>query len=207
MSIELDDAPNTLKSSVPEPPAKSRRIRRFLTKRRSWAHWQVLALVVVGMAIAGTAGSSGKIEQTKYDALKKQLDDTVASDSKAIAQARTDAEAAAAKKLGEEQAALSAKESELNGQADALKQREAAVSTAEAAKKANSFEDGVWEVGTDIQPGKYKAADASSSCYWAKLDAHDSIIDNDLPNGPTTVTIETTVAKFKTSNCGTWVKV
>lgn len=70
-----------------------------------------------------------------------------------------------------------------------------------------SFGDGVWEVGTDIAAGKYKAADAGSDCYWAKLKADDSIINNDLPHGPTTVTIEASVSKFKSKDCGEWVKV
>jgi len=89
----------------------------------------------------------------------------------------------------------------------ALDQQKRDLDARTAALNATSFADGVWVVGTDIQPGTYKAAQATGDCYWAKLNADESIIRNDIPGGPTTVTIEGSVNKFKSDRCGTWTKV
>jgi hypothetical protein len=65
--------------------------------------------------------------------------------------------------------------------------------------------DGVYEVGVDIEPGKYKTS-GGSSCYWARLNANGSdIIDNDLPGGQAVVTVKAGEL-FKTQRCGTWTK-
>lgn len=72
-----------------------------------------------------------------------------------------------------------------------------------------SFSDGTYEVGTDIQPGKYKTA-GGDGCYWErqKNDDHNfgSIIANDYSKGPMTVTIAKTDKYFQTNGC-TWTKV
>ena len=75
--------------------------------------------------------------------------------------------------------------------------------------KKNSFGDGVWEVGIDIQTGRYKAKDIAggpTGCYWAKLKENEAVIDNDNVSGPTSVTIKKNVFKFKSQGCGTWIK-
>ena len=45
-------------------------------------------------------------------------------------------------------------------------------------------EDGTLLVGKDVKPGTYQTrvveGDIISSCYWARLDANDEILDNDL---------------------------
>ena len=65
--------------------------------------------------------------------------------------------------------------------------REEAVTGAEKTKAANTVGDGTWTVGTDIEPGTYRAAaDVGSSCYWgiyATGSNGSNIIDNDLPGG------------------------
>src|SRR5206468_3142641 len=51
--------------------------------------------------------------------------------------------------------------------------------TAETGKPRTSFGDGEWEVGTDIEPGKYKAGQPDDRhCYWAKLRDDEEIIAN-----------------------------
>ncbi|WP_116048645.1 hypothetical protein [Amycolatopsis palatopharyngis] len=53
------------------------------------------------------------------------------------------------------------------------------------------FSDGVYEVGTDIEAGKYKTQGASDGipCYWARLNADSQdIIDNSLSAGPMVLT-------------------
>ncbi len=100
-------------------------------------------------------------------------------------------------------AMLKAKESELN-------QREAVVAKATEAVRASSFGDGTWEVGRDIQAGKYRTDNPSGKCYWEKSTGGEgvhSIIGNDNAVGPTTVVISSHVPYFKSNGCGTWRKL
>jgi len=129
------------------------------------------------------------------------------------AKAAADVQAAAAREeqlQGDYQAKLAqlaSAKAALDSEQAALDQQKRDLDARTAALKATSFADGVWVVGTDIQPGTYKAPQAGGDCYWAKLNADESIIRNDIPGGPTTVTIEGSVNKFKSTRCGTWTKV
>ncbi len=71
-----------------------------------------------------------------------------------------------------------------------------------------SMGDGTWEVGVDVQPGKYKTA-GGSSCYWARLRKNDGgsndIINNNVGAGPQTVTVNKG-EYFKSQRCGAWSK-
>jgi hypothetical protein len=73
---------------------------------------------------------------------------------------------------------------------------------------ASSFGSGTQVVGTDIQPGTYRARDARGSCYWERLSGFggtlDEIIANDNPPGPAVVTIAPTDAGFNSTRCGAW---
>lgn len=80
-------------------------------------------------------------------------------------------------------------------------------STAPAGPRT-SFADGVWEVGVDVKPGKYKASGTSDgSCYHAHLSGTtgslDDIIGNHRGAGPQTVVIEEG-QYFESDDCGTW---
>jgi hypothetical protein len=73
----------------------------------------------------------------------------------------------------------------------------------------SSFGDGVFIVGTDIQPGTYHN-DGEASCFWQRLsgfagDPKESIATG-YPEGAATVTITKTDKGFKSKNCGTWSK-
>lgn len=72
-----------------------------------------------------------------------------------------------------------------------------------------SFNDGIFKVGTDIQPGTYKN-EGTESCYWARLSGFSGdsaeILSNDNPRGQTYVTIEASDTAFESQNCGTWTK-
>lgn len=72
--------------------------------------------------------------------------------------------------------------------------------------KVQSYPEGTYEVGVDIQPGKYVSKDNSDACYWARLDANDEIRANDIKAGQSIVTIRKTDAKFETSGCNPWVR-
>jgi len=83
--------------------------------------------------------------------------------------------------------------------------------TAEAPAPAAAFSDGVHLVGSDIQPGTYKAANSDGDCYWARLKNTDgnfaAIIANGNPSGQAVVTIAKSDGAFESSRCGDWVKV
>ncbi|MCO4261941.1 hypothetical protein NG697_03165 [Pseudarthrobacter sp. MDT3-26] len=112
---------------------------------------------------------------------------------------------------------VSARETEV-GKADAavktaeaaVKAREEAVTGAEKAKAANTVSDGTWTVGSDIEPGTYRAsADVGSSCYWgiyATGSNGSNIIDNDLPGGGRPSVALSAGQDFKSSRCGKWEK-
>lgn len=74
-----------------------------------------------------------------------------------------------------------------------------------------TFSAGTYEVGADIEPGKYKTTGpaAGGSCYWARLKntdgGFDAIIANGNTEGPATVTIAKSDAAFETTDC-TWTK-
>ena len=73
-----------------------------------------------------------------------------------------------------------------------------------------SFDDGIYIVGTDIEPGTYRSS-GSSGCYYARLRNFsadlNSIIANGNTDAPTVVTIAPTDAGFESQNCGTWTKL
>lgn len=74
------------------------------------------------------------------------------------------------------------------------------------APKEESYPEGTYEVGVDIQPGKYVSRDNSDGCYWARLSANDDIKANDIRSGQSVVTIRKSDAKFETSGCNPWVR-
>lgn len=73
--------------------------------------------------------------------------------------------------------------------------------------------DGTYVIGEDIEPGRYKshpAIEGAGVCYWARLKSTDgdldSIIANQLGEGPQTVTIKKSDEAFETNGCADWVK-
>lgn len=74
-----------------------------------------------------------------------------------------------------------------------------------------SFGDGMFIVGTDIEPGTYKSSGSGTdySCYWARLKGFSGelgdIVANEI-SGNTRVTIATSDKGFSSTGCGTWQK-
>ncbi|WP_171054901.1 hypothetical protein [Mycobacterium sp. DBP42] len=68
--------------------------------------------------------------------------------------------------------------------------------------------DGLFVVGTDIQPGNYASAGPveGGTCYWKRMaDLHGGdIIDNAFTKKPQVITIDATDKAFKTSGCQPW---
>ncbi|WP_329132659.1 hypothetical protein OG552_13725 [Streptomyces sp. NBC_01476] len=87
-----------------------------------------------------------------------------------------------------------------------------AVTSAKAgAPKTTMAGDGMFKVGTDIQPGTYKSAgNTDDNCYWERskdaLHGLDSIKANDNVTGTAIVTIGASDAYFKSTGCSTWKK-
>lgn len=113
------------------------------------------------------------------------------------------ARAKAERELAEQQAALDARSAELDQRSAGLDAREADITQTEQRIEQNSFGNGVWEVGVDIQPGKYKTA-GGIDCYWKKSSQSGDIIANDIVSGPVTVIVEPAVFTFESNDCGTW---
>ena len=92
----------------------------------------------------------------------------------------------------------------------AVKAREEAVTGAEKAKAANTVGDGTWTVGTDIEPGTYRAAAAvGSTCYWGIYRSGSNggdIIENDIPGGGRPVVTLSAGQDFNSTRCGKWEK-
>lgn len=83
-----------------------------------------------------------------------------------------------------------------------------------AEEKPVTFGDGTYEVGVDIEPGRYKVTVPSDSvmCLYQRLkdDTGDTgtIIAQDVkrPGAKTSVTIKKSDGFFETSGCGEWVR-
>jgi hypothetical protein len=71
--------------------------------------------------------------------------------------------------------------------------------------------NGTFVVGKDIEPGTYKTAGPDGfGCYYARLKDTsgdlNAIINNNVSQGPATVTIKGSDGAFETSGCHTWSK-
>jgi hypothetical protein len=108
--------------------------------------------------------------------------------------------------------ALDGRSAELDAREADITAREAALAEQEAAVKAGTLPgDGVFLVGSDIQPGEYRTSPEGGLCYWARLSGtsgdFDEIIANGNPTGPTVVTIEDSDYAFETTDCTEWILV
>ena len=223
---ELTDSP-----PVPIPAPAPEKTPKTWKRRKS-----VVAMVGIGIACLAIGGASGtsraaEAEDRADDAEaamavaeeRADVAEAVVGDAEERADtAESDAQEGAQETLAEGQAGLDTRSAELDGrsaeldgrqaaldQRDAdLVAREQAVGIAEADAEANSFGNGVFAVGTDIQPGRYHTDGGSGMCYYAFLGADGiDIIDNQIVDGggPATVVIDSPF--FESSDCGTWTKV
>lgn len=66
----------------------------------------------------------------------------------------------------------------------------------------NSFGEGTYEVGVDIQPGRYRSP-GGDNCYWARLDDSQDILDNNISSGPNVFDVRESDGFIELSRC-TW---
>jgi len=191
----------------------------------------VAAVLALGVGIAG-GSASGSARAVKSDKLAAQAfvardnangdrdnansqrdsaqADAVAAPAKAKAAADAD-NASRSSALDQRSTDLDKRKSDADARDAALTGREKAVSGAEAVAVSNEISsDGTYTVGTDVKPGTYKSSSTSGMCYWARLSSTDgssgSILANDVSEGQSVVTIQSSDKAFKTSSCGTWKK-
>ena len=108
-----------------------------------------------------------------------------------------------------ERATLRRVRAEVKGEQGTLSRLQDAVSGARHTIAENSFSGtGTFLVGSDIQPGEYRAA-ATPGCYWARLASLDTsdILDNDNADGPVVVQILPSDKAFQASDCATFHKI
>ena len=164
---------------------------------------------LVGIAAGG--GSADPVESPEYTALSAELDTAEAATETADARAESAETTAAAKASALETRSndLDAQSAELDARQVALEAREAAVTTTEQQIAATQIANGTWTVGTDIEPGSYRTAEAvTSMCYWAILRSGTNgadIVENDLPKGGFPTVTLSAGQDFENS-CGVWNK-
>ncbi len=91
---------------------------------------------------------------------------------------------------------------------DSLPTTASPTATTESPRPATTIPPGIYAVGEDILPGRYRS-DGGSLCYWATLrdttGEFDSIIANNLSDGGAQIVeIGPGAPYFETSGCGTW---
>lgn len=75
-------------------------------------------------------------------------------------------------------------------------------------KPKAAITEGVWEVGVDIAPGKYKVIEPiASDCYWEiNPTGKDDIVDNGNPTGGRPVVVLKKGQTFTNQGCGDWAR-
>lgn len=181
--------------------------------RRTWVI--ALATALVGLGVGAASASPDVTTSKEYKAVVAQRDrakDQVNGKSAELTKAKADLEAIAGD-LPAREAAVKKAEQDLAGREAEVKSREAAVTKREKAVSATEqviedntlTGDGVYEVGVDIKPGRYKTAGAPG-CYYAVLNSSDTtdIADNNNIDGPATVTVRQG-QYLELSGCDDWV--
>lgn len=85
--------------------------------------------------------------------------------------------------------------------------REAAVAASEVRVAEGTIPgNGMFLVGAQVQPGRYQSP-GGTGCYWARLDEAGEIIDNNLGDGPSLVTVQSGDSALEVSRCQPFVKV
>ena len=185
---------------------------------RTWAHphGRLAIVALLALTIGGMIGGSGADEANSRAAAAEARIERAESNARDAerraaraerGQVRAEREARGAKAAvrAELEQEYARKEASLDKREEALDARAAALTQQEEIAKRSTFGNGQWEVGVDIEPGKYRT-DGGTPCYWAKLRPADhDIIDNNLAEGPQIVTLQAGII-FESKDCGTWTR-
>ena len=165
-----------------------------------WRLWHVLSGLVIGAVLGfaiGSLGSDRLAPQASVTTQPSAISTTIAPGSPAT-------EPAAVAPPGGEP-----------GSAGPSTTSPPTTTTAPGAQPSSSgkgFGNGIFEIGTDVAPGKYKTAGPTSDsefCFWSRLsglngDPDVDVIVNGAQDGPYTVTIEGSDVGFQSSSCQDW---
>lgn len=68
---------------------------------------------------------------------------------------------------------------------------------------------GVFDVGTDVQPGRYQSTGPVENCYWERLDAAGEVIDNNFVTATSQVQVTVDAGDFSLhlDGCGELVRI
>ena len=80
-----------------------------------------------------------------------------------------------------------------------------------ASARPDTIHEGVWSVGDDVKPGKYRVVaplPEGAQCYWqiSTDPVGQEIVSNDIPTGGRPAVTLKKGQWFKTQGCGEWVK-
>lgn len=211
----LQEAQGSQDKQSPEQPAQKK--GKPGRKKRAFATVAVLALLAGATAVGTTLPDPKNSDAYVALAGEKSAVESERDSSKASYTSMKSKHDTLQNGMAAREAKVTAREGEV-GKADAavkaaeaaVKVREEAVTGAEKTKAANTVGDGTWTVGTDIEPGTYRAvADVGSSCYWgiyATGSNGSNIIDNDLPGGGRPSVALSAGQDFNSTRCGKWEK-
>jgi hypothetical protein len=187
-------------------------------RRWSVRPWLAVAtLVVVALAAAGAGVAS---RQSTIDDVTARRDALAAAKTRVTrerdvarravddreSQRRAD-EAEAARIAAEQQEAAAKAAADQKAAAD-----KAAAAAAAAEAQKNTIGPGVYEIGADKNPGRYKSDGPTGAnpvgCYYAILHSPDTsdIATNNITEGPATVDLAAGTF-FESSSCGPWQRV
>jgi hypothetical protein len=71
-------------------------------------------------------------------------------------------------------------------------------------QQAAPKKDGIYIIGLNMAPGRWRSNGAGNKCYWEKTSVTQDIIDNHLGPASVIVDIEPGIFQFKTEGCGAW---
>lgn len=206
------------------PPARTRPSSAAAGESRhrvALRSWKGIAVIVAVLVLGGAAGAAALAptiidKQDKISALKREKSsiqtkrDQLASKLNSRESKQHADEAASQRAYEERMTATAAQKTKDDANAQAAadqQQRDAAAAATAAAAKDTVDHDGVFEIGTDKNAGRYKT-DGGPDCYYAILNSPDTsdIATNTLPGGPATVDLPPGKF-FDTARCGVWKRV
>lgn len=201
------------------PPHNSPAVREPRWRTRSVLLPSGLA-AAGGLLLGGLAG--GAVGAAPVAGMEQRIADlatanrALTSERDALAKdvdAATEQAEAAVAELEDARAELAGRESAVRRAEEDLAGEQKKFDEAVADRKADSVGQGVFEVGVDVKPGKYRTAgpDGSNSvgCYYAWMassDAGSRILDNNIVKGPAVVTLKSGQF-FENATCQDFIRL
>ena len=167
-------------------------------------------LFAAGLGIGAVAGSPDPVTRVETETVTRTVEVEVEPTRAEEEALREEGRQEAASDLEAEREAIlqqGRQEGWDAGVAEVTSQQAAAAAATEAAERSAAVGPGILAVGTDIQPGTYRAETAGTDpldgCYWARLSNlsgdFEAIITNNNFTGVATVEIQASDVAFETT--------